>query len=744
MPDHKEPPQVVGRMRRGTVRIPPITFSPYPGGPMRRVAVILTAAATVAAGLAAVPAQAATLPSPPTTGYAIFTGPLQDAGWGTRFVATSTSASPTASGGVQLQALTTAGQAASTVISPPSGSTFAVGTYDIGETATATNAGVHISGGGIPVDCPATSGTLTVHEATLDAGDVTAFAASVRGNCGTGRPVFAQEIRFNSTVPMVVLTAPVSTSSKSEVVTVRAGASDATFGQAIGTGTDAEVAVTADTCSNHTVAAGASCSLTLTATPDFFGPAQDVITLPDGGAGRKIPVTVDGFDTANGAYTPLRPARLLDTRRKVGVTTTTPIGANRFVDLQVSGRGGVPSATRASSVVLNVTVVSPTSQGYVTLYPTGSSRPTASSVNFNKGWTGANLVTVKLGTGGKVRIHNISGATHVVVDVMGYYHGASSTSTAGYGGYAGITPERILDTRTRGSSAVPRGFYALAGFNFGPDNNSRIKAFAVNITVTKPTGSGYLTAWNGDGASIPKTSTVNFTTGRTVPNMAIVPVRACGDDCDPQFADVPVIGVLNTSGGNAHIIIDLVGFYDDNTIDGVWRYRPLAGPTRIVNTKTAQGIPAAIGPNKVATVTAPTKVTTFNSMALVTNTTANKPTSNTVMTLFNADIPNAQRPRVSNLNPYAGQLVSNMTITDLGFGYDFKVHNASGTLNMVLDVAGTMEAYPAVADPGAGAALRADGLSALRNDSAERATGNPRAKAPTFTGRAVSVAPQPR
>ena len=57
-----------------------------------------------------------------------------------------------------------------------------------------------------------------------------------------------------------------------------------------------------------------------------------------------------------------------------------------------------------------------------------------------------------------------------------------------------------------------------------------------------------------------------------------------------------------------------------------------------------------------------------------------------------------------------------MTITDLGAAYDFTVGNAVGTTNLVLDVAGTMETYPAVADPGAGAALRADGLTALRSD----------------------------
>ncbi len=107
-------------------------------------------------------------------------------------------------------------------------------------------------------------------------------------------------------------------------------------------------------------------------------------------------------------------------------------------------------------------------------------------------------------------------------------------------------------------------------------------------------------------------------------------------------------------------------------------------------------------------------------MALVTNTTANKPTSTSVLTLWNADIP---RPGVSNLNPYAGQLVSNMTITDIGVDYGFKVHNASGSTNIVLDVAGTMENYPAVADPGAAAALRADGVAALRDRASQRATG---------------------
>ena len=38
---------------------------------------------------------------------------------------------------------------------------------------------------------------------------------------------------------------------------------------------------------------------------------------------------------------------------------------------------------------------------------------------------GANLVTVPIGSGGKVRIFNAAGSTHVVADVVGYYHSAA-------------------------------------------------------------------------------------------------------------------------------------------------------------------------------------------------------------------------------------------------------------------------------------------------------------------------------
>ena len=72
----------------------------------------------------------------------------------------------------------------------------------------------------------------------------------------------------------------------------------------------------------------------------------------------------------------LTPARLLD---------TAAVGQGPCVDgvrrLTVAGRGGVPAD--AAAVALNVTVDAATTPatGYLTVYPAGIPRPTASTVN---------------------------------------------------------------------------------------------------------------------------------------------------------------------------------------------------------------------------------------------------------------------------------------------------------------------------------------------------------------------------
>jgi hypothetical protein len=69
-------------------------------------------------------------------------------------------------------------------------------------------------------------------------------------------------------------------------------------------------------------------------------------------------------------------------------------------------------------VVVYVTVVSPLTGGFVTVFPCDQSRPVASNLNFPAGRTIPNAVVTKLSAGGVVCLYT-SATTHLLVDVAG-------------------------------------------------------------------------------------------------------------------------------------------------------------------------------------------------------------------------------------------------------------------------------------------------------------------------------------
>jgi len=168
-----------------------------------------------------------------------------------------------------------------------------------------------------------------------------------------------------------------------------------------------------------------------------FTPAQTVPNLVVTGVGTNGEVSlfnsagntqliadVTGWFASGAQLTSLTPARLLDTRAGAGTVDGRfsgggAIGAQAVLDLDVSGRGGVP-ATGAAAVVLNVTAVSPSATGFITAWPSGFSQPNASNLNFMPGQTRPNLVISALGSNGKVSLFNSAGTTDIVVDVLGW------------------------------------------------------------------------------------------------------------------------------------------------------------------------------------------------------------------------------------------------------------------------------------------------------------------------------------
>ncbi|MGH9154144.1 MAG: hypothetical protein ACRD03_17570 [Acidimicrobiales bacterium] len=83
--------------------------------------------------------------------------------------------------------------------------------------------------------------------------------------------------------------------------------------------------------------------------------------------GENVRLNVFEITEPRGRYTPLTPARILDTRTGTG-GIAGPVGPGSTVDMQVTGRGGVPS-TGVTAVAVNVTVTQPTGHGHLTVFP---------------------------------------------------------------------------------------------------------------------------------------------------------------------------------------------------------------------------------------------------------------------------------------------------------------------------------------------------------------------------------------
>jgi hypothetical protein len=388
-----------------------------------------------------------------------------------------------------------------------------------------------------------------------------------------------------------------------------------------------------------------------------------------------------------GAFTAVGPNRILDTRINLGITSHL---GTTHKDLQVTGRGNVPS-TNVSAVVFNLTVTNPTASSYVTVWPTGASQPTASNINFVRGWTGANLVTVKVSTSGKVSLFNRFGTVDVIADVVGWY---SDSGGSGAGNFQVLgSPTRLWDSRT--SSSLPGSHVPMQGGSTltQPVNltqgttsaNAHVKALVVSLTAVNPQASGHFTAWSGVG-NPPTASVLNYTKNSIVPNLAIVPVAPCA--CPGSSNGLPSIAIRNVSNGSTNILIDLWGFYDDGALSGGLRFSPLNAPIRIVDTRSGLGGASTLHTGSTRRILAPASVAGPPTQLLVQNVTS-VPQSNTYVSLWPHGV---SRPTVSNLNPRAGRNVAGLAYTGVGGSNDFDIYNSTGTNDIIIDVAGSMEA----------------------------------------------------
>lgn len=137
-----------------------------------------------------------------------------------------------------------------------------------------------------------------------------------------------------------------------------------------------------------------------------------------------------GVEAAGPSFVGVVPGRVFETRagektvdgEQQGVGRRT---AGQVTEVQIAGRHGV--TVDAVAAVVNVTAIGPDGGGYVTLFPCGTDRPGASTLNYRAGGVVANGAIIKLGDGGKVCVYTHQ-AMDLIVDVTGYFPSTPSTA----------------------------------------------------------------------------------------------------------------------------------------------------------------------------------------------------------------------------------------------------------------------------------------------------------------------------
>lgn len=361
-----------------------------------------------------------------------------------------------------------------------------------------------------------------------------------------------------------------------------------------------------------------------------------------------------------GTFVPIDPLRLWEHQ---------DVGPGGTLTAHLSGLAEVPEGA-IGAVVLNVTAY-PLSSGYLTVYPSGGSRPLASSINYDAGRPVANLVTVKVGADGEVAFYNhSSGAAAIYADIQGYYLSGDGTAA---GSLRPMTPVRVLDT-CDGTGAPQRRLTNEAvtltlGGRYGVPTNA--SAVLLNVTAVETTMPGYVTA-SPAGEPRPTASALNFPgNGLTRAGATVVKLGAGG-----------AVDLFAASTGRLDLVADLSGYYVGGTPTEPGTFVSLS-PRRHLDQVLGGGQRVTVGVGGTPDIPA-------DAGAVVTTLTVD---AAQLPGWFRAMPSGSQEGTVSNLNFVERETRANLAVVKLGADGAFSLMNgASGNARAVSDVSGYFRA----------------------------------------------------
>ncbi len=432
---------------------------------------------------------------------------------------------------------------------------------------------------------------------------------------------------------------------------------------------------------------GGGTNARIPATSGFF-------TLPATGTYRIAANTFPG-QTGNYSITlsgpsglqffPLNPpVRLLDTRLGQPACSNpgAPIaGGGTLTQIATGGCTAIPAT--ASAVTGNVTAVSPSANGFLTLYPSDASQPFVANNNYrtDRPFLG-NVFTVGLGAGDRAFRLYSSATANVIVDVTGYY---APPASGGLYFHPLPAPVRLLDTRIGQTACTTPGSPILAGQELLQLGNgicsipSTARVLVGNATAVNPLARGNITLFQGNISRPPITSG-NYEAGLNLNSPFHVALSSSG-----QFRIY--------SSAQIDMVVDILGYYSLDPVDvnGAGLFYKSLTPVRLLDTRVGATIGCVLNgfplqhPTEYSLGARGTCTIDAAAVAIIGNATVVAPATNGFLTLWPS---NASRPFVATSNYLAGINFNRFFTVGLGTDGRFNLYASTTSTNLVLDVSG--------------------------------------------------------
>ncbi|HET9173136.1 MAG TPA: hypothetical protein VFN97_27155 [Actinospica sp.] len=551
-------------------------------------------------------------------------------------------------------------------LAAPNGQQLVPGTYvgatrdDVGPN---TNPGI---GAGAPGrGCNQDFGAFTIYQIASDpsTGALTQLNATFEHSCEVaGANPMVGFIRLGATEPTPVpafLTGSLKPSTGSAL-------SDGATNVTLAAGGNAQPGASYSYDFGDGAAASVSSASSFTK-PEWESTYPVAVTVSD--LGQSV-TTATQWLTVGDGYHAVTPQRIMDTRSGLGATG--PIKSMTTVTLPLPASITSANHGPVQAVVLNVTVTGATAGGNVKVYSSGLTQvPATSNVNFGKGQTVANQVTVALVTNGQLvfDVQENPGTVQLIADVEGYYTSGNDATNAGY---AALSPKRLIDTRSKTGGIGGRlPAWGHVRYTLPSSVPTGATAVALNVTLVNAASFGDLKVYP-DSSTVPNISNLNFAKGGTVPNLVIVQVPASR-----------VIDFYLDSNGSGDLLVDLEGYYSTSATA---KFVPIF-PTRWFDTRTGfLGGPLQSGYYVWTPMSYDLQVPIPAMKAALYNVTVTQPQKNG--NIIVAPDPLTTLPATSNVNFAAGETVANSALGSMSNGKQDFFNESYGSTQLIADLFG--------------------------------------------------------